>query len=133
MYEELIKNLRNCSEVNSLSRYKRDLMKQAADAIEKLQRSKCPHYIRNVHDRGDDSLCRKWKCEVKSLPKWIPVTERLPEESGSYLIYVVGGEFKQWSMVTMAYYHKIFYYDDREDNFDQITYWMPLPQPPEDK
>lgn len=38
MYEELIKNLRNCSQINSLSLYKRDLMKQAADTIEELQK-----------------------------------------------------------------------------------------------
>lgn len=28
---------------------------------------RCPHYIRNVHDRGDDSLCEKWGCEVKEV------------------------------------------------------------------
>lgn len=63
---------------------------QAADAIEELQKQlreekvdnvnltgwlaeehakQCQHYIRNVHDRGDDSLCDKWMCEVASLPK----------------------------------------------------------------
>ena len=68
----------------------------------------------------------------KAKHLWIPITERLPEESGHYLIYVIGGEFKQWSMVTMAYYHKRFYYDDMEDNFDQVTHWMPLPEPPKD-
>ena len=26
----------------------------------------CPHYIRNVHDRGDDSLCGKYRCEVET-------------------------------------------------------------------
>jgi hypothetical protein len=36
MYGELIKSLRDCAEVNSLSLYKRGLMKQAADAIEEL-------------------------------------------------------------------------------------------------
>lgn len=39
MYEFLITNLRNCAETNSLSRYKRELMKQAADAIEELQKA----------------------------------------------------------------------------------------------
>ena len=38
MYENLITNLRNCAETNSLSRYKRELMKQASDAIEELSR-----------------------------------------------------------------------------------------------
>lgn len=28
---------------------------------------RCPHYIRNVHDRGDDSLCDKWGCEVEDV------------------------------------------------------------------
>ena len=27
----------------------------------------CPHYIRNIHDRGDDSLCKKAGCEVKDV------------------------------------------------------------------
>ena len=66
------------------------LLTRAADAIEELQKqlqeekvdnvnltgwlaeehaNQCPHYIRNVHDRGDDSLCDKWMCEVASLPK----------------------------------------------------------------
>lgn len=38
MYEELVKGLRDCAEVNSLSLYKRGLMKQAADALEELQK-----------------------------------------------------------------------------------------------
>lgn len=29
----------------------------AADAIEELVAMACPHYHRNVHDRGDDSYC----------------------------------------------------------------------------
>lgn len=35
--------------------------------------AKCPHYIRNVHDRGDDSLCNKFECEVAALPKSGPM------------------------------------------------------------
>lgn len=35
-YEELIRDLRNCAKINSLSYYKRGLMIQAADAIEEL-------------------------------------------------------------------------------------------------
>ena len=27
----------------------------------------CPYYIRNKHNRGDDSLCRKAGCEVKAV------------------------------------------------------------------
>ena len=53
MYEELVKRLREpCQYENCI------LCQQAADAIEKLSAHYCPHMIRNVHDRGDDSLCR---------------------------------------------------------------------------
>ena len=68
MYEELIINLRNCAKLNSLSFYKRDLMAQAADAIEKLT-------VFNL----------MWqeaaKITLEEVPKWIPVTERLPEDN----------------------------------------------------
>lgn len=46
MYEFLIMNLRNCAEANGLSWYKRELMKQAADAIEKLNRQRDRAYAR---------------------------------------------------------------------------------------
>lgn len=81
-YTDLVKSLRNCEDGVScdLCLHWQDkldcgenvceglLCKEAADAIEELQAAKCPHYIRNVHDCGDDSLCRKWTCEVKALP-----------------------------------------------------------------
>lgn len=37
--------------------YDADLMHEAADAIEELQKHYCRHAIHNKHDRGDDSLC----------------------------------------------------------------------------
>ena len=68
----------------------------------------CPHYIRNVHNRGDDSFCDKWVCEVKSLPKWIPVTERLPDCEQEVLICtekkLVGKDAYIDSIITPAIY-----------------------------
>ena len=58
---------------------------------------------------------------------WIPVTERLPEHSGFYIIFQVGGSYGQLSEI------KIAYWDSR--NFDggmMTTHWMPLPQPPKE-
>lgn len=66
-YAELVNALRCCAKLNSLSLFKRDLMKQAAETIERLSAEMCPHYIRNIHDRGDDSLCKKAGCEVKAV------------------------------------------------------------------
>lgn len=40
-----------------------DIVKQLPSA----QPEGCPFYIRNIHDRGDDSLCRLFHREVKCL------------------------------------------------------------------
>ena len=67
MYDELVKELRDSAEWADrlavlMGRAEGDthapIMRKAADAIEKLSAHYCPHMIRNVHDRGDDSLCR---------------------------------------------------------------------------
>lgn len=56
----------------------------AADVVERS--AVCPHYICNVHDRGDDSLCGKYHCEVKAVERktgrlgnnWIPPKNKYP-------------------------------------------------------
>lgn len=64
--------------------------------------------------------------------KWIPVTERLPEENDRYLCNVKSFAFPGCS------YHAILHYDKhdgfREGNIytDDVTHWMPLPEPPKE-
>lgn len=78
-YEELVKALRVCGDTetdgcydckhqNQFMTCNQLLMLQAADAIEELQR------------QIDAWVEPERKALIKSLPKWIPVTERLPEE-----------------------------------------------------
>ena len=63
---------------------------------------------------------------------WIPVTERLPEENDRYLCNVKSFAFPGCS------YHAILHYDKhdgfREGNIytDDVTHWMPLPEPPKE-
>ena len=64
-------------------------------------------------------------------PRWIPVSERLPEENAPVLVLtVLGGMFVDFiygkSVVTG---NPDFYELDIED----VTHWMPLPTPPEVK
>ena len=74
---------------------------------------------------------------LEQEPKWIPVSERLPEKNMVCLVAV--GEF---NLTQMAMYsdlmgtidHKIFYQGDYgKENFANITQyvkaWMPLPKP----
>ena len=62
-------------------------------------------------------------------PKWIPVTERLPDEFAQYLCIVIrpirGGGYVRETRVLWCDY-------DRSWNCDEVivTHWMPLPEPP---
>lgn len=64
--------------------------------------------------------------------RWIPVTERLPESEGTYLVYT-----KRGSVYASHFYEKKVFRDDyvREQQWSQrgkvkVTHWMPLPEPP---
>lgn len=104
MCDDLVKNLRDCSEVNSLSRYKRDLMKQAADAIEGLS-----HAVDQMTE---------WRKN-----RWIPVTERLPKKYVRVLVYS--------KATRMGRSIDFINSDGNWYTTPKVTHWMPLPEPPE--
>ena len=63
-------------------------------------------------------------------PRWIPVTERLPEERGTYLVTVVDGTIKR---AVAQWWHDV---DNGKGYFvcddcyaEDIVAWMPLPEP----
>lgn len=63
-----------------------------------------------------------------SADEWIPVTERLPEENGWYLVVMLGNvrflEFRlcaSWA-----------WWDIDDCGYCNITHWMPLPHAPEE-
>lgn len=64
-------------------------------------------------------------------PKWIPVSERLPEYGERVLCFTIHGS------IPVCYLG--YYYDDNgkfvlayngTDVVDNVTHWMPLPEPP---
>ena len=79
-----------------------------------------------------------------TVQKWIPVTERLPEEDGDYLTCCNYGEWLQISILCFSKdgdniwgggfsgEKNVFYYDYDGVNVSQeyVTHWMPLPEPP---
>ena len=121
MYEALISHLRECAKYDKFE----NTFEEAADTIEYLSsyfEYYCPHYIQNVHDGDDKSLCAFWGCDVKSLPRWIPVTERLPECEKEVLICterkIVGKDAYIDSIVTPSIYE-----DGTMPECDSIWHW----------
>lgn len=138
MYDDLIKKLRHCGNAISCLHCpywegcggsKEDLT-QAANAIEEL--------AMKLH--GDEAAIAGMKREIErmvidtanSKPRWIPVTERLPEE-GQYVL--VSYRTISGAMRAVSYW----FLDDRNkvrwggENELFVTHWMPLPERPEEK
>ena len=127
MYDDLVKRLRVCPDynegcVNCLHKHalgcRTTTMHEAADAIEDLEFA-CNRYEKDYKD-----LCAY-------LPKWIPVTERLPKQGKRYLVI-------RFDEVTKTQFIDILWHDAHDlwwnrlykRNYN-VTHWMPLPEPPE--
>jgi hypothetical protein len=72
-----------------------------------------------------DIYVRECLAEAPSVtpePHWIPVTERLPEASGLYLVSVKNDHERRYSKT--AWFEKDVWFA-RQD----VIAWMPLPEP----
>lgn len=133
MYDELIKRPRECTaEQNG----EKTLWHQAADAIEELQKDleRSKAFEAFWQHEAEEAL-KKFQVAISNKPRWIPVTERLPEYMENVL--VTDGVF---SGMGWRDYYDCHGTKPREDywiapstNVNElcITHWMPLPQPPE--
>jgi len=60
--------------------------------------------------------------EALNAGRWIPVSERLPEKSCSYLVHFKSGTIKK-----LYFHHKVKKWISGDK---YVTHWMPLPEPP---
>ena len=72
--------------------------------------------------------------ELEAAQRWVPVSERLPEDRATVLV-----AFKNREILTATYYKRYEGFGGVENYWDiagwhsgNVTHWMPLPQPPED-
>lgn len=125
MYENLIETMRFCAKNGDCHNCPHEkpcvgesLYCEAADVIEELSRFK-----EECDGCGDKARSAIEKLQKKT-PHWIPVTERMPEKSGDYLVFDDCGNLyvNEWHFPL-----RMWQYDD-----SRITHWMPLPEPPEE-
>lgn len=66
------------------------------------------------------------------ISKWVSVEERLPEESGNYLVVLDRGEPEVHEAVFYMYKDTPNWRDPVEEyeKYKFVTHWMPLPEPP---
>lgn len=120
MYEELVKRLRshNGWALN-------ETLDEAADAIEELSRE---IDIDNAAITAMDA----------AMPRWIPVTERLPEDARDVLVcygFTHDGVMTERRFMGVIEY---FAFDavphwQHESTGLTVTHWMPLPEPPKEE
>ena len=131
MYDELVKRLWECAsgECFNCSQYKpttnasvcqKELIKQAADAIEELQAAE-KKYLANI------SALETENQHLKRERDWIPVTERLPCLTTPVL--VTDGIEVDIAWMYGVPPRWITSYTAIDE--DKLTHWMPLPKTPQ--
>ena len=122
-YEELVKRLRKLADAQFFD-FEKSPYLQAADAIEELK-----HQVFLA-----DLAC---KAEAAKVPRWIPVTERLPEKMQYVLV-----RYQNNDMAVASWFggdeHIRFWRAMADEGWcadcdTEPTHWMPLPEPPEEE
>ena len=71
-------------------------------------------------------------CADENPNEWIPVSERLPEDSGRYLAYIINKHDNRLQYIMTCDYLVDSYWNwfpDDECASDNVIAWMPLPEP----
>ena len=85
----------------------------------------------NVGDKLTPTADKVSPVAYKSSATWIPVTERLPEEDGRYLCNTRSFAFPGSFYQTIMKYEKGGFIEGHIYT-DDVTHWMPLPEPPKE-
>lgn len=141
MYDDLIERLRNAAKLSdaltvllphSGGNAVAELHREAADAIEEL----------SMKLHGDEAAIAGMKREIERMvvadkPRWIPVTEALPEEFISVQAHMPdAGPYPDIREAYLNCYGEWFFPALREEH--PVDYWMPLgsnvklPEPPKE-
>lgn len=129
-YEELVERLRSAE-----SNYQEtlDCLSEAADAIEEMK--KVLNTVQDAHNEGYD--VGYWAGRRDYEPKWIPVTERLPEKGKKVLVFAYGNDVFTAMLTNRAENNNPVFECNKSfleiAKPGRITHWMPLPEPPKEE
>ena len=77
---------------------------------------------------------------LEQKPRWIPVTERLPEHTRPAVLAVIQSLNGRRYVDTLYYLTWLGVWSDADDEVqmigdegDAVTHWMPLPEPPKEE
>ena len=89
-------------------------------AVDKEEPIKALKYDREQYEKG-------FKDGVKQQTKWISVSERLPKNSGNYLIAIADSNYTNGQYYNISW----FYPSNKEWSYRNaaVIAWMPLPEP----
>lgn len=141
--DELVKRLRAQADAERYFVGESMLYDVAADAIEELTRENKELLFRETQlEAMNDALIGETGAAdalmVASKPRWIPVSEWLPEKAGHYIVFVElkcdGQKISAWTQVTWFCGEFILECPEDEESFvATVTHWMPLPEPPKEE
>ena len=83
-------------------------------------------------DRAQRAILDAPAADVATVRQWIPVAERLPEKNKEVVGWYKDNPFSpfRYGIVSWNGHGWVFTYAQRY--VDAVTYWMPLPEPPEE-
>lgn len=144
MYKELITALRkqaiDLPEKFSKNAENIDLFMKAADAIEGLS-GLVDHYGGETGIKNLQEYANKYWDAIKKIPRWIPVTEKLPDKDGPclcWLTYIVyPNPWPRETRVCCDVVHfdvksKSWFLGFKYPRSPKVLAWMRLPEPPKE-
>ena len=110
----------------SLDDAREDFMYDVYNTLDFLPTNEEANQIIDSFDRVTSS--------IKQEPRWIPVSEKLPEANRAVLTYIDTGATKtyclaNWNDVREAWEEWIGYDLIEKDKYYKVIAWMPLPEP----
>ena len=90
-------------------------------------------WLKSVVNESSKNEVQDFIDRVESFPSaevWIPVTERLPERNGEYLVCTIHDFYKTTKVAKASFKSNSGGFYGNGGHWSNVTHWMPLPEPP---